>query len=149
GGRMIDAVAQITKSGHVFVFERETGRPLFPIEYRPVPGSPVDGELLAETQPLPLRPAAFARQELTESMLTQRTPAAHEDVLRRFRQIRSRGQFEPPSFEGTIVFPGFDGGGEWGGASFDPETGLYYVNSNEMAWVLRLVERRRPVRPTG
>ena len=87
-------------------------------------------------------PAAFARQHLTQDMLTQRTPEAHEAVLERFRKVRSGGQFTPPSFEGSIVFPGFDGGGEWGGATWDPETGLLYVNSNEMAWILRLVPRK-------
>jgi len=138
-GRAIDAVAQITKSGHVFVFERETGRPVFPVEERRVPTAGADGEKLAETQLL--APPPFARQQLTEDMLTRRTPEAHRSVLERFRQIRSNGQFEPPSLEGTIVFPGFDGGGEWGGAAFDPETGLFYVNSNEMAWILRLVEK--------
>lgn len=140
-GRMIDAVAQITKSGHVFVFERATGKSLFPLEYRRVPTSGVDGEKLAVTQPFPLLPPPFARQQLTEDMLTTRTPEAHRAALERFRAIRSNGQFEPPSREGTIVFPGFDGGGEWGGAAFDPETGLLYVNSNEMAWILRLVEK--------
>jgi quinoprotein glucose dehydrogenase len=76
-------------------------------------------------------------------MLTRRTPEAHAAVLERFRKLRSGGQFTPPSLEGTIVHPGFDGGGEWGGAAFDPETGLYYFNSNEMANILRLVERPR------
>ncbi len=140
-GRMVDAVAQITKSGHVLVFERATGKPLFPIEYRKVSTNGVDGEKIAETQPFPLLPAPFARQVLTEEMLTQRTPEAHQAALERFRKIRSKGQFEPPSLEGTVIFPGFDGGGEWGGAAFDPETGLLYVNANEMAWILRLVER--------
>jgi len=143
-GRVIDAVAQITKSGHVFIFERETGKALFPIEYRRVSSLGVDGEKLAETQPLPSTPPPFARQILTEEMLTRRTPEAHKDVLERFRKLRSRGQFEPPSLEGTIIFPGLDGGGEWGGAAFDPETNLFYVNSNEMAWVLRLVETPKP-----
>lgn len=140
-GKLIDAVAQATKSGVVFVFERATGKPLFPIEERKVPPSNVDGEKLAETQPYPLKPAPFARQELTEAMLTQRTPAAHAAALAKFRTIRSGPQFEPSGFEGTIVFPGFDGGAEWGGQGFDPETGLFYVNSNEMAWILRLVPR--------
>lgn len=143
-GREIPAVAQITKSGHVFVFERATGKPVFPIENRKVSTIGVDGEKLAETQPFPLRPPPFARQLLTEDVLTKRTPEAHRDVLERFRRLRSRGQFEPPSLEGTVVFPGFDGGGEWGGAAFDPETNLFYVNSNEMAWILRLVERPKP-----
>lgn len=143
-GRVIDAVAQITKSGHVFVFDRATGKSLFPIKYRKVPTGGVDGEKLAETQPMPLLPPPFARQVLTEEMLTTRTPEANKAALERFRKIRSNGQFEPPSFEGTVIFPGYDGGGEWGGAAFDPETGLLYVNSNEMAWILRLIERPKP-----
>src|SRR5262245_21033339 len=144
-GRMVDAVAQITKSGHVFVFERATGKSLFPIEYRKVPTTGVDGETLAETQPFPLLPPPFARQVLTREMLTERTPEAHKSALERFQKFHSNGQFEPPSLEGTVIFPGYDGGGEWGGAAFDPETGWLYVNSNEMAWILRLVERTKPV----
>jgi quinoprotein glucose dehydrogenase len=140
-GRTIDAVAQITKSGHVWVFDRETGQSLFPYENVPVPASDVDGEQLARTQPLPLKPKPFARQQLTEAEVTQRTPQAHDVVLARLKQLRSGPQFTPPSREGTVVFPGFDGGGEWGGASFDPETNLLYVNSNEMAWILRLVPK--------
>jgi len=140
-GKLVDAVAQITKSGYVFVFERETGKPLFPIEYREVQQSEVDGEVTAKTQPFPVKPSPFARQLLTEDMLTRRTPEAHQAALETFRKVRSAGQFVPPSFEGTVIFPGFDGGGEWGGAAFDPATGLLYVNANEMAWILRLVER--------
>ncbi len=139
-GNPIDAVAQTTKSGHVFVFERETGDPLFPIEFRNVPASDVDGEKLAAKQPLPLQPPPFARQVFTEDMVTKRTPQAYETVLKRFRELRSGEQFTPPSVQGTILFPGFDGGGEWGGGAFDPTTGLLYVNANEMPWVLRLVE---------
>jgi quinoprotein glucose dehydrogenase len=142
-GRMIDAVAQTTKSGHVFVFERTTGRSLFPIEYRRVSTAGADGEKLADRQPVPLLPEPFARQQLSEANLTRRTPEAHRAVLERFRRLRSGGQFEPPSTQGTIVFPGFDGGAEWGGAAYDPQTNLLYVNSNEMAWVLRLVERKK------
>ncbi len=140
-GRAIDAVAQITKSGHVFVFERETGKPVFPIEYRKVSTQGVDGEKPAETQPAPLLPPPVARQTLTEQMLTTRTPAAHAAVLEIFRKLRSNGQFEPPNREGVIVFPGFDGGPGWGGAAFDPETGLLFVNSSEVPCILRLVER--------
>jgi quinoprotein glucose dehydrogenase len=103
--------------------------------------SDVDGERAAATQPLPLKPAPFARQQLTEDMLTQRTPEAHAAALEQFRKIRSGPPFTPPSREGTVVFPGFDGGGEWGGSTWDPETGLLYVNANEMAWILRLVPR--------
>lgn len=143
-GRNVDAVAQITKSGHVYLFERTTGKPLFPIEYKKYPASPIEGEKLAETQPLPVLPPPFARQRLTEELLTNRTPEARQYALEKFRKLRSNGQFEPPSREGTIIFPGFDGAGEWGGAAFDPETGLFYVNSNEMAWVLRIIEKPKP-----
>src|SRR5207248_3713835 len=115
------------------------GKPLFPIAYGEVPTSEVDGEATARTQPLPLKPPPFARQILTEDMLTRRTPEAHQAVLDQFRKIRSAGQFVPPSFEGTVIFPGFDGAAEWGGAAFDPASGLWYVNSNEMPWLLRLV----------
>ncbi len=139
-GKLVDAVAQSTKSGHIFVLNRDTGKPMFPMEERPVPASTADGELLAATQILPLKPPAIARQVLTEDMLTNRTPEARKAVVEAFRKLRSSGQWAPPSLEGTIVFPGFDGAGEWGGQAFDPETGLYYVNANEMAWVLRLVE---------
>ena len=140
-GANVDAVAQTTKSGFVYVFDRETGKPLFPIGTRKYPASDVDGEVAAATQPLPLKPEPFARQRVTEDTLTTRTEAAHEAVLAKFRKLRSAGQFVPPSREGTIVFPGFDGGAEWGGPAWDPETGLLYVNANEMAWVLRLVDR--------
>lgn len=141
GGRWVDAVVQATKSGHLFVFERATGRPLFPIEYVRTPASDIEGETLADSQPLPVRPAPFARQQLTEEILTRRTAEAHRVVLERFRLLRSGPQFTPPSREGTVIFPGFDGGAEWGGQAFDPETGIYYVNSNEMPWILRLIER--------
>jgi quinoprotein glucose dehydrogenase len=140
-GRLIDAVAQLTKSGHVFVFDRETGKSLFPLQEIDVPVDGVDGEVLSPKQVLPLAPPPFARQQVTEGILTNRSPEARAASLERFRQVRSGPQFTPPSLEGTIIFPGFDGGAEWGGGTFDPETGLYYVNSNEMAWILRLVPR--------
>jgi quinoprotein glucose dehydrogenase len=140
-GHVIDAVAQITKSGFIWLFDRDTGTPLFPYQEIAVPHSDVDGEVTAAKQLLPTEPAPFARQQLTEDLLTNRTPEAHAAVLQRFRKLRSGPQFTPPSREGTVVFPGFDGGGEWGGGAWDPETGLFYVNANEMAWVLRLVPR--------
>jgi quinoprotein glucose dehydrogenase len=140
-GRKVAAVAQITKTGFVYVFDRKTGEPLFPIGSRKVPPSPVDGEKLSETQPYPLKPPPYARQLLTEDMLTDRSPEIHAAVLERFRKVNSKGIFYPPTTEGTIMFPGFDGGGEWGGAAFDPETSMLYVNSNELPWILRLVPR--------
>ncbi len=148
-GKRIDAVAQVTKSGHIFVFERETGKPVYPIAEKRVPQTDVPGEQTSPTQPLPLRPPPFTRQAITEDMITDRTQAAHDAVLARFRQLRSRGQFVPPSIQGTVVFPGTDGGAEWGGPAFDPETGTLYVNANEMSFVIRLVERVKAKSGTG
>ncbi len=140
-GQKIDAVAQITKSGHVFVFNRETGEPLFPIEERQVPPSDLQGEVASPTQPLPVKPAPFARQLFTYDEITDISPASHRAVLDRFAKVRPHMPFAPPSTEGTIIFPGFDGGGEWGGAAADPE-GVLYVNANEMAWILNMVETK-------
>ena len=138
-GRRVDAVAQTTKSGHVFVFNRETGESLFPIEERHVPPSDLEGEEAWPTQPLPLEPRPFARQQFTEADVTDASPEAREAVLARLRTVRSGGQFVPPSTQGTVIFPGFDGGAEWGGAAWDQSTGLLYVNSNEMPWILSMV----------
>ncbi len=138
-GRKVEAVAQITKYGYVYVFDRRTGEPLFPIASRKIAPSPLDGEKLAETQPYPLKPPPFTRQTFTEDMITNRTPEAHAAVLAEFRKHDSLGMFTPPSLRGTILFPGTDGGGEWGGAAFDPETALLYVNSNEQPWIIRMV----------
>jgi quinoprotein glucose dehydrogenase len=106
-----------------------------------VPASTIDGEKAAETQPYPVSPPPFTRQTLTEDMLTTRTPAAHEAVLKTFREYKTRGMYDPPNLQGTIIFPGVDGGGEWGGPAFDPATGLLYVNANEMPWFHKLVPR--------
>jgi quinoprotein glucose dehydrogenase len=139
-GKPIDAVAQITKSGHVFLFERESGTPLHPIEEVPVPGPALPGEVLAKTQPLPVRPPPFARQRMTAADVTDRTPEAHAAVLAKLEQARPAVPFQPPSLEGTVVFPGMDGGGEWGGAAFDPETGLLYVNAIDVPYWLQMIE---------
>lgn len=141
-GSGIDAVAQATKHGWLLLFDRITGRPLFPMEERKFPASTVPGEAASETQTVPLKPEPFARQLLTEDMLTRRTPEAHEWTLKKFRTMRSEGQYLPASLDvDTVVFPGFDGGAEWGGQAFDPETGLLYVNSNDLPWYTSLVER--------
>ena len=134
-GKTVDAVAQTTKQGFVYLFDRATGEPLFPIEYHKFPASKVPGEIAATEQPLPAKPAPFARQLLTEDMLTERTPAAHQWAAEQFRKFRSEGQFVPFGVGvDTVIFPGFDGGAEWGGPAVDPETGILYVNANEMAW---------------
>ncbi len=140
-GRRIDAVAQTTKSGYVFLFNRQTGKPLFPIKERQVPPSDLQGEVAWPTQPLPVRPAPFARQLFTYNEITDISPASHRAVLDRFARLRPHVLFAPPSTQGTIILPGFDGGGEWGGAAVDPD-GVLYVNENEMPWVLKMI-------PTG
>ncbi len=141
GGKKIDAVAQVTKSGHVFVFNRETGEPLFPIREVPVPMSDLQGESAWPTQPIPTKPAPFSRQLFTYDEITDISPESHRQVLERFAKIRPHTPFLPPSREGTIIFPGFDGGAEWGGAATDPE-GVLYVNGNEMPWVMTMVETK-------
>ena len=134
-GKSVDAVAQTTKQGFVFVFDRTNGTPLFPIEYRRVPPSTVKGEVAARTQPFSLKPAPYARQLLTEDMLTTRTPRAHQWALEQFRTFRSEGLFVPFMVgKATVLFPGFDGGAEWGGSALDPTTGVLYVNANDIAW---------------
>jgi quinoprotein glucose dehydrogenase len=158
-GELIPAVAQITKSAHVYVFHRETGEPLFPIRELATPASPVLGEVTSPTQSLPTLPAPFGRQELTEEMLyapdepamvanlvSQRGPAAPKTVRERFRELTSAGQFAPPDTGGVVVFPGLDGGGEWGAAAVDPTTGVMYANGSEMAWIVQL---RRIAPETG
>ena len=134
-GKSVDAVAQTTKHGFVFLFDRANGTPLFPIEYRHVPPSTVEGEVAAQTQPFPLKPAPYARQLLTEDMLTTRTPQAHQWALEQFKTFRNEGLFVPLMVgKETVIFPGFDGGAEWGGSAVDPNTGVLYVNANDLAW---------------
>jgi quinoprotein glucose dehydrogenase len=139
GSRSIDAVAQVTKSGHVFVFNRETGEPLFPIEERPTPPSDLQGEVASPTQPFPLKPAPFARQLFSYDEITDISSESHRAVLNRFAKLRPHLPFAAPSDQGTLIFPGFDGGAEWGGAAVDPD-GVMYVNANEMAWILTMIK---------
>ncbi len=140
-GRTVDAVAQTTKQGFVYLFDRSNGKPLFLVEYRKYPASTIPGEVAAAEQPLPTKPAPYARQLLTEAMLTNRTPEIHRWALEQFRTARSEGQFVPFSLgKDTVIFPGFDGGAEWGGPAIDPDTATIYINSNEMAWRASLAE---------
>lgn len=137
-GKRIDAVAQITKMGTVFVFDRVTGKPLFPIKEVPIPASDLPGERLWPTQPMPLKPAPFVRQTMTEADIN---PYAEnrDSLITLFRSIGTRS-FEPMSKRGTLALPGTDGGAEWGGAAADPSDGILYVNANEMAWLFHLVD---------
>ena len=144
-GKEIDAIAQTTKQGYLYLFDRVTGKPLFPIEHLHYPASNVPGEVTSPTQPHPATPAPFARQLLTEDRLTTRTPEAHAWAVEQFRKYRSAGQFVPFSIDKlNVLLPGFDGGAEWGGSAIDPATGVIYINSNEMAWLPGLTIPPKP-----
>jgi len=134
-GKSLDAIAQTSKQGFVYLFNRLTGESLFPLETHSYPASTVSGELAAKEQSLPVTPAPFARQRLTEDLLTQRTPQANRWARDNFKKLRNDGQFVPFSVGmETVVFPGFDGGAEWGGPAVDPNTSVIYINSNDIAW---------------
>jgi quinate dehydrogenase (quinone) len=138
-GRAIDVVAQATKHGFLFVFERESGRPIWPIEERPVPKSDVPGEHASATQPFPTRPAPFARQTFAEKDINPFLPAAEREALvQRFKLLRNDGLFTPPSFEGTISMPGHNGGANFATSAVDPARGEMYVVAKALPTVDRL-----------
>ncbi|MEO6001834.1 MAG: PQQ-binding-like beta-propeller repeat protein [Opitutus sp.] len=137
-GKKIDAVAQVTKSGHVFAFDRVTGRSIFPIKETAVPTEEgLEGDRSWPTQPIPEKPAPFARQSMTEEEINPLAPNRAE-LVTQFRSFR-RGAFRPFSKEPTLVVPGLQGGAEWGGAAAD-EKGILYINSNELPYVGQLSE---------
>ncbi|MFT5467828.1 MAG: quinoprotein glucose dehydrogenase [Verrucomicrobiales bacterium] len=142
-GKKIDAVAQGTKHGLLFVFNRETGEPLWPIEERQVQQSDLVGEKAWPTQPFPTKPAPLMRQFYTEDDASNISPETHQLILDRIRASPNFGPFPAPSLNETVMFPGYDGGMEWGGGAADPD-GIYYVNINEMPWLLQMVETKRP-----
>ena len=149
-GKIIEAVAQVTKSGHIFVFDRADGTPIFPIEEKNFPTSKLVGEEAWPTQPLPTKIPPIARQEFSRDMISDsfantkamvswgpHGKANEKSIVEKFNELTSGGQFIPPDEKGVIIFPGFDGGAEWGGAGFDPNNGVMYVNANEMPWILK------------
>jgi quinoprotein glucose dehydrogenase len=137
-GKRIPAVAQVTKQGYVFVFDRVSGEPLFEIREKKMPPSSLEGEQAWPSQPLPVKPPPFARQsqDLTAADISPFAPN-RDSLLERFNKADKR-QFAPPSLEPVFLLPGYDGGAEWGGAGADPENGILYVNSNEMPWILQM-----------
>jgi quinoprotein glucose dehydrogenase len=146
-GQKIDAVAQVTKTGYVFLFNRETGEPLFDVIEQSVPTSDVPGEQAWPTQPIPVKPPPFAVQSFDETNVTNIGAANRASVLAELKKIRSGPAFNPPSLQGTVVIPGFHGGANWSGACFDPTTGLLYVNSNNVPNVITLVEANGDATP--
>ena len=137
-GKKVAAVAQPTKMGHIILLDREKGAPLFPIEEREVPDSDVEQEEAWPTQPIPTMPEPFTRQGFSAADLTDITPEAAAYAAKEFAVMRGGPLFTPPSMEGTIMMPGTRGGAEWGGAAFDPATGILYINANEIPNILKL-----------
>ncbi|MFC5412004.1 PQQ-binding-like beta-propeller repeat protein [Larkinella bovis] len=140
--RRIDAVAQVTKQGQVFVFDRVTGKPLFPVEEKPFPASDMPGEQAYPTQPIPLKPAPFTRQTFTEKDLNE-TVADRDDIVRELRASRTGTPYYPVGRQRTIFFPGTDGGAQWGGAAVDPQ-GILYVPAKEIPVYTTLVDAPKP-----
>ena len=139
-GKDIDAVAQITKHGYIFLFDRTNGKPVFPIEEKPVPTNGLPGEELWPTQPIPTLPEPFARQKFGPEDVTDLTPETHQEMMEKYKMVKYKTMFAPPSKDGSWIFPGFDGGGEWGGAAVDPESGILYVNASEIPWALTMID---------
>ena len=134
-GEVIPAVAQATKTGHLFVFHRETGQPLFPLHEVPVVGKGVSREQPAVSQPLPLQPPPFAQQQF---VITDRNPAMAQAVEQRVNGLDQGNAFIAPSTRGMVLYPGMDGGAEWGGAAYDEIEQRLYINSNEVPYLLQL-----------
>ncbi|MFL2855173.1 MAG: pyrroloquinoline quinone-dependent dehydrogenase [Pseudohongiellaceae bacterium] len=138
-GRDIKAVAMVTKQAFIYVFDRITGEPVWPIVERPVPVSYVPGERAAPTQPFPTKPAPFDQQGISEETLIDFTPELRQEALEIISEFEYGGLYTPPSLAGTITLPGWTGGAEWTGAAFDPETSMYYIPSVTSPIVIQLV----------
>jgi quinoprotein glucose dehydrogenase len=145
-GKLIDAVAQPTKHGYLFILDRVTGKPLYPIHEKAVPtASELDGEKPWPTQPIPTLPQPYVRQTFTDKDINPYISAESKaDVLNRLKGYRYGNMFLPPGKQPSVIFPGFDGGAEWGGPAYDPQTGLLYINANEMPWILTMIDAPKP-----
>ncbi len=138
-GERVPAVAQLTKTGDTFLFHRETGEPLFPLREEPVQGPVLPGDLAAASQPLPTRPPPVVRQHFSLESITDRSPEARAWVEAKLEGVRYGPLYTPLGIEGAIAFPGLDGGAEWGGGAWDAETGLLFVNANDIPWLMRML----------
>ncbi|HEY4324144.1 MAG TPA: PQQ-binding-like beta-propeller repeat protein [Mucilaginibacter sp.] len=140
-GKTIDAVAQITKAGFIFMFDRTNGKPIFPIEESPVPtNNALPGEEPWPTQPIPTLPDAFARQHFGPEDVTDINPETHKVMMEKYKKVKYNAMFTPPSKDGDWIFPGFDGGGEWGGAAVDPESKIMYIDNSELPWAQVMID---------
>jgi quinoprotein glucose dehydrogenase len=146
-GKKVDVVAVASKVGFVWVFERETGKPLWPVEERPEPKSDMPGEVTSPTQPFPSKPPAFARQAFTEKDLSPfLEPAEREQLERQIKAARNHGLFTPPGLEDTVEMPGNNGGANFGGAAIDPPAGYFYVVSKDVPSMLKLTLATEPLK---
>ena len=137
-GKKIDAVAQLSKSGFIFVLDRVTGKSLFPIKEVKAPRSDIPGEQAWPTQPEPVLPKSFSRQHITEADISNFSQASHDSSVRLFRSFRNEGIWTPPSLKGSWHSPGSNGGADWGGGSFDPRTNIIYIKSNEAPEIIKM-----------
>jgi quinoprotein glucose dehydrogenase len=137
-GKQIPAVAQVTKTGFVFLLDRLSGKPLFKVRERPVPKSDVPGEEAWPTQPFPLKPKPFVRQKLSKSDIQNLSISVHDSLAELLTSIRNEGLFTPPSIRGTLDLPSTKGGAEWGGAAYDPKTHILYVNGSNLPTISKL-----------
>ena len=130
-GHWVDAVIQLTKQGLIFGFDRQTGRPLWPIEERPVPASDVPGEVASPTQPFPVGMPALVPQGVTLADATDLTPELHDEAVAVMSRLQLGPLYTPPSLKGTLQRPGLEGGADWGGGAFDPDSATLYVKVND------------------
>lgn len=144
-GKKIAAVAQPTKSGFIFLFDRITGKPVYPVEEKIVPtATALAGEKLSPTQPWPVFPQPFTKQLLTKDDLNTLVPdSSYNDIKQRFLSYKTGSLFTAPGKEGTIIYPGFDGGAEWGGPAYDPATNIFYINANQVPWILTMTDVKK------
>ncbi|MBV1934592.1 MAG: pyrroloquinoline quinone-dependent dehydrogenase, partial [Parvibaculaceae bacterium] len=140
-GRDVDVVAQVTKTGFMFVLDRDTGEPFYGVEERAVPQTDVPGEVTSPTQPFPLAPPPFVSQRMTEEDALGFVLFDKWSCQDRIKASRNEGLFTPPSLKGTIVYPFTGGGANWGGMGFDPERKIAIINGNQMAHVIKLIPR--------
>lgn len=149
--KKVDAVVQVTKHGFIFMLDRETGTPVYPVNEKAVPtDSDLTGEQPSPTQPFPTVIPAFARQSFTEADLNPLVPdSSKADLKQRFLSYKRGPMFTTPSKQGTLVLPGLTGGAEWGGPSFDPQSGILYINSTEMPWIITMVDAKDKAVPAS
>src|SRR5690606_7257643 len=130
---------QVTKTGHTFLFHRETGEPLFPLREEPVVGPAIPGEHPAASQPLPTKPPPFVRQAFGAADVSDYTPETRAELERRLASMHFGSLYQALRPGMNVVYPGLDGGAEWGGAAWDEASGLLFVNANQVPWIVEMV----------